>query len=105
MAGPTTSVISLPSSNTGRKINDSLRHYHFSERLPAVSSAAAHRQDDSAVVRRLGGSVERQHALLPTAVARGIRVRAHLHPLSETAHADAGACGAAAGELRAAADS
>src|ERR1019366_10424032 len=98
MPGPTISVISLPSSNSGCKINDSLRRYHFSERIPAVPGAAAYRQDDSAVVRRLGCGVERQHALLPTAVVGWIRLRARLDPLSETPHADAGACDAAAGE-------
>ena len=59
-----------------------LRRHHFPERLPAVSGAAADRQDHSAVVRRIGRGVERRDAVFPACAAGRIRVRARLHPLS-----------------------
>src|SRR5271166_370213 len=95
--GPTITVISFRSSN-----NAPLRDHYFPERLPAVSGAASHCQDHSALVRRFGRRLERRDAVFPTGPAGRIRLCALLHSISESEAADDGPRHAAAGQLRAA---
>ena len=78
--------------------HDSLRTDNRGERLPVVSGSAGHRQDHSAVVRRLGGRVDRVHAVLSDGAAAGVSLCPCAGALSQTANANAGSRGPAAGE-------
>src|SRR5258706_10503679 len=62
--------------------HDPVRRYDFPERFSALPGAAAYRQGDSPVVRRLRGGVDDLHAVLPAAPARGLRVFARLRALA-----------------------
>ena len=53
-----------------------LRGDHSAQRVPAVSGAAADRQTDSALVRRIGRGLDQLHALLPDGAAGRLRLRA-----------------------------
>ena len=59
-----------------------VRLYNLPERIPAIPGPATHRQNDSAVVRRLGGRVDRLRAVLPTAASARIPLCALVDPLS-----------------------
>src|SRR5271154_406910 len=109
--GPTTIATSCKFSNDDFQLgsfstpDDTLRSHHFSQRLPAVSSAAVDRENHSAVVWRIGGRVERGHAVLPTGTAGRVWVRPFPDPKAKGARTNGGPRGIAAGKLRAVADS
>src|SRR5439155_14469410 len=84
--------------------NDSLRRHDFLKRIPAVSGAAAHCENDPALVRRLRGSLEFGSAVLSAAAAAGLRLRALLRPLSTAESAGGDPRSAARRKLRAPAD-
>src|SRR5207302_1211115 len=70
------------------QIDASLRLYDFPERLPALSGTTPYRQDDPAVVRRLGRGVDRLRAVLPASAAARLPVLALVDSVFEAESAD-----------------
>src|SRR5579872_1997371 len=94
MPGRTTIATSSKSSN------DSLRDHDFSQRLPVVPSAAADRQNDPAMVRRIGRRVGRGDVVLPACAAGRVRLFARGDSIPATEDTVVRACGVAGAELR-----
>ena len=88
-------VVSSGLLGQARGIHAYLRFDDSGERVSAVSGAAGHRQNHSALVRRFGRGVDRLPALLPGGAAAGLSLRPRHRALSEASRADDSAPGPA----------
>src|SRR6185436_12985199 len=69
--------------------NATVRLHHLPERFPAVSGPASYCKNDSPLVRRLGGRLDRLRPLLPVAAPAGIPLLSLDYPLFASQDADA----------------
>src|ERR1700733_3550613 len=86
LSSPRNAHTSIPKTT---KPNAPIRTDNSGKRLPVVPGAAHHRENYSAVVRRLGGGVDGLPAVLPVGAAGRVLVCARAGPLLQAAGADA----------------
>src|SRR6266542_1961969 len=79
----------LPYDGLCPNFNATVRLYHFPERFPAVSGPASHCKNDSPLVRRLSGRLDRLRPFLPIAAPARIPLLSLDYPLFASQGADA----------------